>query len=210
MPDTERELLRDHQARTVPVVPAWLALPLGVALMAGGVALVLVGAGALPVVPRSDVPPAVPYSVGVVFVVVGAWLIAVKLGDGLRRARARRLRRSLPGALWLADHPWSTITLRCIEERYETRAGDESTWTASYQLHADRLEIDPAWGRMAGQWNVPVTFMLPAAPFETSLSARPPRYWELAVHGESPGVDFDATFLVPIYATTSASDPRAG
>jgi len=114
------------------------------------------------------------------------------------------------GALRLADHPWSTITLRCIEERYETRAGDESTWTASYQLHADRLEIDPAWGRMAGQWNVPVTFMLPAAPFETSLSARPPRYWELAVHGESPGVDFDATFLVPIYATTSASDPRAG
>jgi len=98
MPDTERELLRDHQARTVPVVPAWLALPLGVALMAGGVALVLVGAGALPVVPRSDVPPAVPYSVGVVFVVVGAWLIAVKLGDGLRRARARRLRRSLPRA----------------------------------------------------------------------------------------------------------------
>jgi hypothetical protein len=43
----------------------------------------------------------------VVFVVVGTWLLAIKIGDGLRDARARRFRRTMPGAPWLADYPWN-------------------------------------------------------------------------------------------------------
>ena len=52
------------------------------------------------------VPAVVLYAIGVVFVVLGAWLLALRIDDGLRDARARRLRRTMPGAPWLADHPW--------------------------------------------------------------------------------------------------------
>ena len=38
----------------------------------------------------------------------------------------------------------------------------------------------------------------PGAPV-TTLAARPPRYWELELSAATPGVDYGATFLVPIY-----------
>jgi len=66
MPDTERRILRGHPARTVPRVPAWIALLIGLGLIAGGAALVLVGAGILRPKPRVAVPDAVPYAIGVV------------------------------------------------------------------------------------------------------------------------------------------------
>jgi len=107
VPDTERRILRGHQARTVPRVPAWIALLIGLGLIAGAAALVLVGAGVLRPKPRVPVPIAVPYAIGVLFVVVGAWLLAIKMGDGLRDARARGFRRTMLGSPWLADHPWN-------------------------------------------------------------------------------------------------------
>jgi len=307
VPDTERRILRGHRARTVPRVPAWIALLIGLGLIAGGAALVLVGVGVLRPRPRVLVPDAVPYAIGVVFVVVGTWLLAIKIGDVLRDARARRFRRTMPSSPWLADHPWNpagawdetgrqatagaavtvilalflvpfnwvafsarsgiplsgrivfvlvtgafdiltafvagysaylgwrrvrfgpiflgferlpctlgtstrvwlrvprppadcrlAATLRCVEERYVTD-GDSSS-TLSDQVWADTPSIEPAWGRSGGSWNLPIELRLPLGPYETRLADRPPRYWELEVHGEAPGVDFDATFLLPVYA----------
>jgi hypothetical protein len=68
-PDTERRIQRGHQARTAPRVPAWLALLIGLGLIAAGTALVLVGAGGLRPAPRVPVPAAVLSAIGVVFVV---------------------------------------------------------------------------------------------------------------------------------------------
>jgi len=34
----------------------------------------------------------------------------------------------------------------------------------------------------------------------TRMSGEVPRYWELVVSGEAPGVDYGAVFLLPIYA----------
>jgi hypothetical protein len=311
VPDTERRILKGHQARTAPRVPAWLALLIGLGLIAAGVALGLIGAGVLRPEPRVPAPAAVPYAIGVTFVVLGAWFLALRIGDGLRDARARRLRRTMPGAPWLADHPWNpagawdetggravaaailavilgiflvpfnwvafsprsgidvwgrilfvavtgafdvltavvagyaayfgwrrarfgpvflrfervplmlgtsarvwlrvsrppadcrlAATLRCIEERYVSDS--ESTATQSEQVWADVLPVEPAWGNVGGSWNLPIGLRLPLGPYETRLADRPPRYWELEVRGEAPGVDFDATFLVPVYGPPTA------
>ncbi len=34
----------------------------------------------------------------------------------------------------------------------------------------------------------------------TDLVSAAPRRWEIRVRGAAPGIDFDATFLVPVYA----------
>jgi hypothetical protein len=312
VPDTERRILKGHQARTAPRVPAGIALLIGFGLLAAGVMLGLVGAGILRPTPRVPAPAAVPYAIGVTFVVLGAWLLALRVGDGLRETRARRLRRAMPGSPWLADHPWDpagawdetgrraasaailsvilglflvpfnwvafssrsgiplsgrivavvvtaafdvltvivagfaaylgwrrarfgrvflrferfplslgvparvwlrvprapadcrlAATLRCIEERYVSDG--ESSSTRSEQVWADTHPVEPAWGRLGETWNLPITLRLPIGPYETRLADRPPRYWELEVRGEAPGVDFGATFLVPVYASRSAA-----
>lgn len=312
-PDTERRILKGHPARTAPTVPAWLAVVLGLGLIVGGTALVLVGAGILTPKPHLAFPMAVPYAMGVVFVVVGAWLLALKVGDGVREARARRIGRTRPGWRWLADHPWNpagawdetgrraaatailavilglflvpfnwvafsprsgidlwgrilfvvvtgvfdiitlivagyavyfgwrrarfgpsfvrfeqfpmllgtptrvwlrvprppaerrlAATLRCIEERY--MSDGESTSTVSEQVWAIALPVGPATGQVDGGWNVPIELPVPRGPYGTRLADRPPRYWELEVRGAATGVDFGATFLLPVYAASEPAD----
>jgi hypothetical protein len=77
--------------------------------------------------------------------------------------------------------------------------GDSSS-TLSEQVWADAPPIEPAWGGAGGSWNLPIELRLPLGSYETRLADRPPRYWELGVHGEAEGVDFDATFLLLVYA----------
>ncbi len=48
-------------------------------------------------------------------------------------------------------------------------------------------------------------FQLPAEDLGTALSASPPRYWELEVKAETAGVDYAATFLLPVYPKLAAS-----
>lgn len=96
-----------------------------------------------------------------------------------------------------------TFTLRLVEEVQETHGSGKNrrTQTVYYQLYADTRAItDPGEHRQMSP-ELKVSFPLPADPnLVTRLSAQPPQYWELEVQAVTPGVDFGATFLVPVYA----------
>lgn len=58
---------------------------------------------------------------------------------------------------------------------------------------------------------LPLRFQLPENPtlldsrpkkeqlFETRLGTNPPRYWELEVKADLPGIDYAALFVLPVY-----------
>ena len=89
-------------------------------------------------------------------------------------------------------------TLRCVEEHWTETVdsrGRRHPKQESYQIYEDSTTMLLAGGREAA-----IAFDLPdAAHYATALSATPPRYWELEVTAETPGLDFHAMFLVPVY-----------
>ena len=150
----------------------------------------------------------------------GAALFDLIIVGLLVRATRLALMRRRYGASWLRFlrfpfHPGSNVavtldgygglsamtrltgTLRCVQERYETRGtGKNRTtkvvcyalWSATTVAERDRN------GSFAFEFEVPAN-----AP-SCALSERPARYWELAVTSDDvPGVDYAASFLVPVY-----------
>ncbi len=100
------------------------------------------------------------------------------------------------------------MTLRCVEERQITRRdsdGDTHSSTVCFEIYSQVLPIDQE-GVQQTTTALPIAFSLPDAP-ATQFTAATPRYWELEIHADTPGVDYDATFLVPVYAKTN--DPAA-
>lgn len=89
-------------------------------------------------------------------------------------------------------------TLRCIQERYEVRGMGRGRGqrVVAYALHESVAggEVTP------GGEAIVFRFPVPADAAGSSLTERPPRYWELSVEGQAPGIDYEATFLVPIYS----------
>lgn len=84
--------------------------------------------------------------------------------------------------------------LRFVQERYESTGSNGAYEVNCYQLYADERSLE---ARMYGP--IHLHFSLPEEKYSTHLSARPPRYWELALRGSARGVDFSARFLLPIY-----------
>ncbi len=97
------------------------------------------------------------------------------------------------------------VTLRCIEEAIETRGpkSDRSRQVVSYQVYGDSLQIDAKDAAAGTATKFAIDFELPEADLETQLNRQPPRYWEVEVKSETPGVDFAATFLVPVYSAST-------
>ncbi len=94
-------------------------------------------------------------------------------------------------------------TLRHIEERYETRGSgkNKSSVIVSYELYADTLTMNnlTPFQQQAVQW--PLNFSLPqGSQYNTCLSCRPAKYWELEVNAQTPGIDYCPSFLLPVYA----------
>ncbi len=85
-------------------------------------------------------------------------------------------------------------SLRFVEERYEATGHNGAYEVNSYQLYCDERSLET---RMSGP--VHLRFQLPRNGLATRLSDRPPRYWQLALQGEAKGLDFAASFLLPIY-----------
>lgn len=92
-----------------------------------------------------------------------------------------------------------TFTLRCIEERTETTrsAGKTTIRTVCDHLWSDEVTLEGGAVREGNE--VPVSFDLPSGDYGTRLAEPPARYWELAVVADTPGLDFSARFLVPVY-----------
>lgn len=94
------------------------------------------------------------------------------------------------------------LTLRHIEERIEVHGSgkNRSQRSVRYQVYADTTVYQKGALAGGGGRELRVTFDLPAQPYLTRLSENPPRYWELEVKGDAPGVDYHALFLIPVYA----------
>jgi hypothetical protein len=106
-------------------------------------------------------------------------------------------------------HRRLSATLRCIEEKWERR-DSESASTVCYQIYADRRQIEPPFAPLPDGREARISFDLPDLPIGTRLADQPPRYWELEVRSEGPGVDYAATFLVPVYDSSGSRFPTAG
>ena len=86
--------------------------------------------------------------------------------------------------------------LRCVQERYEVEGSGKNRRqvVVAYELWSARETAEFRRGEFI--WR----FVVPAGLPGTALSERPPRYWELELRVEVPGIDFAGTFLVPVYA----------
>lgn len=92
----------------------------------------------------------------------------------------------------------SRITLRCVEgpsDALRPGGGPNARQPASYDLHRETVEIEkfPHFGQ------VRLTFELPPGSPSTSIRGEPTRYWVLEANRETPGIDYRAVFLLPIY-----------
>jgi len=92
-------------------------------------------------------------------------------------------------------------TLRCVQERYEVRrtGSKSSSQVVSYAVWSETRGSEPGDGRRSTERDFAWRFALPPDLPGTSLAERPPRYWELEVRAEMPGVDYRKVFLVPVY-----------
>jgi hypothetical protein len=91
-----------------------------------------------------------------------------------------------------------TVTVRFVETRAES--SDNKANLVGIQKWVEHRDIDPR--QLADANEVPISVTLPPGGNDRStwLSENPPRYWELEMKGEAPGVDFEARFLLPVYA----------
>jgi hypothetical protein len=159
--------------------------------------------------------PFLPFAVGAVIfdlVIVGILFRAARL-TLMRRRYGRswlrfghfpfhpgeRVELSLDGYGGLSAMPRLTGTLRCVQERYETRGTgkNRSTKVICYALWSSTVVAER--NRNGG---FDFSFDLPADARSSALGERPARYWELAVDSDDvPGVDYSACFFVPVYAS---------
>ncbi|MHC4848472.1 MAG: hypothetical protein ACYTEG_08460 [Planctomycetota bacterium] len=98
-------------------------------------------------------------------------------------------------------------TLRFIEERVETSGSGEnrSSRVVHEALHEQTKELTP--GPM--QPEVRIAFDLPANDeWVNQISGTPVRYWELLLESDVLGVDFEASWPVPVYARPSPPSAR--
>lgn len=110
-------------------------------------------------------------------------------------------------ASWRSDRPLGrydriTFTLRCVEEELE-RQGPRHAQYVRYQRWADEYVVEGP-GEHRGGEPIAVTFLPPADAPPTEIQRDPPRYWEVEIHAETPGVDFRQTYLVPVYREPEA------
>jgi len=92
-----------------------------------------------------------------------------------------------------------TITLRCVQEQFVTSGDGRTATVVCYETYKKVIQLSASQLAGLSEGDIPVRFRLPHGAASTSLSSRPPTYWEIEVNGKARGVGYDAIFLVPIY-----------
>jgi hypothetical protein len=141
-------------------------------------------------------------------VLLGFGVILYKLAQGLKYGTGRLVLDRFPFFLggplegrFKSGAPIEaesiSLTLRCVQERYETRSSGRNSQSrvVRYELWSESRSV----GGGSRVMEFPVSFQLPEGELGTCLADRPPRYWELEVTAKTPGVDYHALFLVPVY-----------
>jgi hypothetical protein len=97
--------------------------------------------------------------------------------------------------------PSISLTLRYIEEVTETTGSgkNRSSRQVLYCLHEVKQELSSSQFDINSQGEIPISMRLPQGDFSNRLLDTPRRYWELEIKAETPGIDYDARFLVPVY-----------
>lgn len=94
-------------------------------------------------------------------------------------------------------------TIRLVEETVEV--SDEGRGKTSRQYVFDQLYEEKFTAPLApgtdGRQTARVEFQLPVGDYSTRLSGDEPRYWLFEAEAATPGVDFHARFLLPVYAS---------
>lgn len=93
-------------------------------------------------------------------------------------------------------------TLRCIEETVEVSyhgPGKSSHQYVFDQLYEEKFTATLSPGT-DGRQTARVEFQIPEGDYSTLLSSDEPRYWLFEAEAATPGVDFQARFLLPVYA----------
>ena len=92
------------------------------------------------------------------------------------------------------------MNLRFIEEAYEESGSgrNRSQDVVCYQRYGEEKVLrshDAGGSKIVMAWQLPED-----SEFTTQLSVRPAKFWELEIKAETPGVDYESRFLLPIYA----------
>jgi len=93
-------------------------------------------------------------------------------------------------------------TIRLIEETVEVSyhgRGKNSHQYVFDQLYEEKLTATLSPGT-DGRQTARVEFQIPEGDYSTRLSSDEPRYWLFEAEAATPGVDFHARFLLPVYA----------
>ncbi len=119
-------------------------------------------------------------------------------GSRLRYARfpfflGDSLEAHLEGARRLKRFRSLTLSLRAVEAVAEGSKGQSSC----YRIYEDRQTLVRDLAHLDA--DLRIVFPLPNGDLETRLRAPLPRFWELEIQADTPGIDYAETFLVPVY-----------
>lgn len=94
-----------------------------------------------------------------------------------------------------------SLVLRYIEEVTETTGSgkNRSSTQVLYGLHELKQELNASQINAGSGAEIPINMRLPAGEFSNRLLETPRRYWELEIKAETPGIDYAARFLLPVY-----------
>ena len=103
-----------------------------------------------------------------------------------------------------------TCVLRCIRESYIAMQsqGNSSSQVVCTALHEQTVEITDELAHASHDRSIPIAFELPADAPATCLAEMPPTYWQLEISAETPGVNLDSRFLLPVYARSGPVPKR--
>lgn len=108
-------------------------------------------------------------------------------------------RLSVAGSI--GDFQSLRIALRCIEEgNLQDKPDAKRQGNVCFQVYVDERTFDTAGNIDHVTSNLPLSFSLPANAPPTQRNVDPPTYWEVVVNAKKKGLDYEATFVVPVYA----------